>query len=545
MKTFPKLAAGLLAALTLASASTGRAQVTNFIVDTFDPAGQGTNVYSAGMITNVWANWFGDAFVSLEWDPTMDASNNASSGSMKINLNFGQQFLVFNGFNAWGVPFLGLQWTNLQCDVRFAPGSATNSTGFGHLEFGTASSNDGGATIGGQQEYGGVEIPATNSNWVHVSLPINYLANSYFTNIWDVLIHIYGPWGTPSLSGTSTLWIDNIKLVGRTNTVITERPVVTRLSPAAHALRFFASDPILSGQPGFAYNREQIATTSDTVAWYNAATYPWTYSFTITNFPDKAAYPGFDFHLFLIASNGLSTFSTPWADYGASNVLEFRVSGNYSNYLGSLTYKVNAPNASPVPGGGSPALTLANMTNATAIGTWILTFNDNLSGTISIGTNSASFTMPAADAALFQNSVVAYFGVMANNTNNLFQAADISQVSAGVGNVFSDNFSAPSYFTLDTGLWDTNASSMPACIWEAIPGSRFWVAWTVPEDVYTPVISTNLGLGSLGFVDPAVYNGNTPVTSALLYNQRWALLLSNNIPTGPKAFFGVRKPFTP
>ena len=244
MKTFPKLAAGLMAALTLASASTGRAQVTNFIVDAFDPGGQGTNVYSAGMITNVWGNWFGNAFVSLEWDTTMDASNNPSSGSMKINLNFGDQFMVFNFYNPWTNPLSGLQFTNLQCDVRFAPGSATNSTGFGHLEFGTASSDDGGVTIGGQQEYGGVEIPATNSNWVHVSLPINFLANSYFTNIWDVLIHIYGPWGTPALSGTSTLWIDNIKLVGRTNSVITERPIVKRLSPAVHALRFFAGDKI-------------------------------------------------------------------------------------------------------------------------------------------------------------------------------------------------------------------------------------------------------------------------------------------------------------
>ena len=35
---------------------------------------------------------------------------------------------------------------------------------------------------------------------------------------------------------------------------------------------------------------------------------------------------------------------------------------------------------------------------------------------------------------------------------------------------------------------------------------------------------------------------NTPVTSVAMGEQRWALLLTNNVPAGPKIFFGVRKP---
>jgi hypothetical protein len=67
----------------------------------------------------------------------------------------------------------------------------------------------------------------------------------------------------------------------------------------------------------------------------------------------------------------------------------------------------------------------------------------------------------------------------------------------------------------------------------------------VPEDVYYPVVSTNLGLAGAGFVDPAVYNGNTPVLSSLINTQKWALLLSNNVPAGRATFFGVRKSATP
>lgn len=57
-------------------------------VDQFDPSGTSGYSYSSGQITSVWGNWFGDAFQSLSWDPSNDASNNPASGALKINLNF-------------------------------------------------------------------------------------------------------------------------------------------------------------------------------------------------------------------------------------------------------------------------------------------------------------------------------------------------------------------------------------------------------------------------------------------------------------------------
>ncbi len=182
---------------------------TIYVVDQFDPTGTGGNSYSSGQITNVWGNWFGSAFQSLDWDSTSDASNNPASGSMKINLNFNgsgsvpNQFEVYDGFNGISSPLNGILYTNFQCDVRFAQGSATTNGTYGYLQFGIA--------VGYNQDYfGGVSVPVGNTNWVHVSINLDANADTNLQNINDVLLHIYGP----SMSGTSTFRVDNIKFVG-------------------------------------------------------------------------------------------------------------------------------------------------------------------------------------------------------------------------------------------------------------------------------------------------------------------------------------------
>jgi glucuronoarabinoxylan endo-1,4-beta-xylanase len=187
-----------------------RAQ-TIYVVDQFNPSGTGGNSYAGGQIGNVWGNWFGGAFQSLAWDSANDGSNNASSGSMKITANFGDQFEVYNGLNGINPPLNGLLYTNFQCDVRFDPNSAKVISGgisiFGHLEFGTRKGSD-------QDYFGSVDIRASNTNWVHVSIALNAKTDMNLMNIYNVLIHIYGPYYNPGLSGTSTLWVDNIKFTG-------------------------------------------------------------------------------------------------------------------------------------------------------------------------------------------------------------------------------------------------------------------------------------------------------------------------------------------
>src|SRR5579883_1448612 len=193
----------------------GEAQPTVYVVDQFNPSGTGGYAYTNGGITNVWGNWFGGAFQSLAWDPTSDAGSNSNSGSLKIIANFtpsANQFEVFDGYSGIRPPLNGLLYTNFQCDVRFAPGSATTTNGgmisFGYLEFGVISSGY------GQDYFGGVDVPAGNTNWVHVSIPLDATADTNLAQINDVLIHIYGPYYSPGLSGTSTLWVDNIQFLG-------------------------------------------------------------------------------------------------------------------------------------------------------------------------------------------------------------------------------------------------------------------------------------------------------------------------------------------
>jgi hypothetical protein len=77
-----------------------RAQQAVYLVDGFDPTGVGGNSYIGGHIGSVWMNWFGSGFQSLVWDSASDASNNPSSGSMKITANFNStnnQFEVYDG----------------------------------------------------------------------------------------------------------------------------------------------------------------------------------------------------------------------------------------------------------------------------------------------------------------------------------------------------------------------------------------------------------------------------------------------------------------
>ena len=191
----------------------GRSQTVTNVIDSFD-----TNAYPNGTITNRWSNWFGAAFQSLALDAGSDAQGNPASGSLKIAANFPayNQFTVWDGLNSISPGLNGVQFTNFQCDVRFAAGSATQVVGgtntFGQLQFGMGTPTYG-------QDYfinGTVTVAATNTNWVHVSIPLNVNTDTNLNNINNIFIHI---WSGSSLLGASTLWVDNIQFVGMaTNT---------------------------------------------------------------------------------------------------------------------------------------------------------------------------------------------------------------------------------------------------------------------------------------------------------------------------------------
>jgi glucuronoarabinoxylan endo-1,4-beta-xylanase len=197
--------------------SIGESQITN-LIDQFNPSGANGFSYSGGQINKVWTNWFGSAFQSLVWDSSMDANGNANSGSMKITAVFNNpnsnQFEVYDGFSGIHPPVNGTIYTNFQCDVRFDPNSATGlnngQQSFGNLQFGVATASFG-------QDYfpTSTNIPVSSGgNWVHVNIPISAASDLNLYQISDILVHIYGPSYTPPLSGTTTLWVDNIAFTG-------------------------------------------------------------------------------------------------------------------------------------------------------------------------------------------------------------------------------------------------------------------------------------------------------------------------------------------
>ena len=181
-----------------------RAQMVTNVLETFD-----TNAYPNGTITTKWSNWFGGAFQSLSLDATSDANGNPNSGSLKIVANFPtntDQYEVWNGVNGFKPTINGFQFTNFQCDVRFAAGSATNSSGnFSSLQFGVPT-----PTYGQDYFSTSVNIPASNTNWVHVSINLNPNTDTNLQNMIGLLIHIWGA----GIKGPSTLWVDNIAFIG-------------------------------------------------------------------------------------------------------------------------------------------------------------------------------------------------------------------------------------------------------------------------------------------------------------------------------------------
>jgi O-glycosyl hydrolase len=178
------------------------------------------------------------------------------SGSLLITNNFtsvNNQFVVYNGSNGFNPALNGALYTNFQCDVQFAPGSATQTNGsgvlvFGHLQFGTITASSGQDYFGGSTY--GIDVPATNTGWVHVSIPVNATNDTNLASINNLLIQIYGPTYATTLIGPSTLWVDNIAFFGPNNYYI-----VDQFNP--------------SGTGGYSYANGQIASVWSN--WFGGA----------------------------------------------------------------------------------------------------------------------------------------------------------------------------------------------------------------------------------------------------------------------------------
>jgi hypothetical protein len=511
-------------------------------------------IYSEGQISNVWWNWFGDAFQSATWDGTTDASNNPASGSLKISLNWNpsdanDQFVIWNqGIvnNFYALNISALTYTNFQCDVKFAPGSASdtgNGTSpggnttpiFGHLRFGDRPSSY------GQDWFGAVDVLATNTGWVHVSIPLNGISDTNLLDIQGLIIGIDPAFYALNLNGASTLWVDNIKFVGP-GTSVAPAPPVLGLQKANPGLRIFAGSTVNI------YDREGLATADNNQSWVSG-TYPIKYSFTLQDYNPTIA----QVHLFVVPVNtsgqaNMGNAGTPneYIEYQASNTLWMVINpytnGTPGNVTASVQWKTGMPNVNPTNN------TALMITNGTAIGTWTLAFSSATAGTLTApGTTAVPFAISDPTVATdFANPAVAYLGIQPNTGAGQGQYIDYASMSiTGVTGVNeSEDYTREPVFNA-SGQWANN-SALATSIVLATTNTPYWINWTLPAIGYglgTAEIVTGSTNTPYPYMLPEYFNqyqdGMNIPGSAIQGTKNWLLIPATCLPTVDGSQLGV------
>lgn len=540
------------------------------VVDDFSPAGvnpsnpinydrySSAEVYSSGLITNVYAKWFGDAFSSVAWNSANDAGGYPGVGSLQINANWagGNQFVVWNqgptnnffSLNSLGIN--GTQYTNFQCDVKFAPGSASAQGSysepiFGHLRFGHRTVSY------GQDWFAAVDVAATNTGWVHVSVPINGITDTTLTNMGGLLIGIDSGWyGLNFSSGTTTLYIDNIKFVGPPTTVSNPPPTIA-IEQAKPGLRVFA------GSTANTYDRAGLATVDNNQSWIGG-TYPVTYSFKLMSYPANINQT----HIFIVPANtsgqaNMGNAGTPnqFIEYQASNTLWMVINPAAGGQVtAAVQWKTNLPNA-------NPNQTALQITNATAVGTWTLRFNSASTGILTApGASPVAFTINDPNVATdFANPAVAYFGIQPNSTAGQGQYVEYESMSitGTAGGSVSENFSSEPSFNQNS-YWAINGANTSSI--QFVPSSvAYWINWTLPDTGFglgtAMSLTGNTNTSGYPWVLPEYYNNyndglNLP-GMAIQGSKAWVQVPTNCLPTidgipggplSPNAYFRMFSP---
>jgi hypothetical protein len=536
--------------------------VPTIIVDQFNPTNNpyaGTNVYAAvDEITNVYnlfTGYGGNTAVdptNIIWDSTQNCTNtpnaDTNSGALKLIANFAgnNQFVIWNrGPNntfALNPPITnGYALLTFEFDVKYDPSSQIVTNGipiFGHLEWGVVPSY----TLA---VLGSVEVPATNTGWMHVTIPLNPLSDSDLLSISGMVFKQYsGYYG--GMNGQSILWLDNLKFT-YTNLPPVIPPPTLAIQKAIPALRIFAGDTASVN------SREELATVNQSQSWIGG-TYPVSYSFKLLSYPSSIGQT----HIFLVPVNstpGASPYGYNGVDYTATNGLWLVIGPGGGGVIASVYWKTNLPNSNPYSTGGNTAL---RITNSTAIGTWTLTFTGPNAGTVTApGASPAPFTITNGTVATdFANPLVAYFGLQPNQGSGIGQYEDWASIS--ITNVAGGNINEN--FTTETSLsaaWN-NMAAVNTCVQLVTTNTPYWVNWTLP--------AVNYGLGtamsilgntntSAPWMLPEYYNGyadgNTIPGQANQGSKTWVLIPSTCLPTvdgsqggvpAPNAFFRLFNP---
>lgn len=463
---------------------------------------------------STFRSWWGSAVQTYEHDASVDVGNDAASGSQKIAVGF--DLAAYGGDNQFAAQFDfssaidARAYTNLSFDVRFDPASPSRPTGdYGYFEFGLGPSDF--SQIG----LGGVGVPVSGGDWYHISVPLDPTTPKmdsiarFWVKIWSG--------GGDGMTGTSTLWIDNLTLNANQDVAPPPPPTVA-IEKAAPGLRLVAS------APGQQYARQNIYTVNNSgYSWVGAGA-PVSYSLTLANYPGGAN-AGFQTHLFLVPGTGLPTWENS-PDWNEPNVifLDIGVDGDGAGFA-SFRYKTNLPNGNSMIYAEG---TLGTVGSPTPNGTWTVTFHNDTDVTLTApGGATSSFSLPADAATLFADPLYVYVGCQPNQIANIGQSVTVKQFQiSGVPSPIDDLFAGP----LNSGVWQISAGDAAGIV--TVPeGYSYWLNWTLPDDGY----SFEYAPGNLTDDIWLPVTGMTPPVQ--IGTKRWALLPSDLEPFSGEGFF--------
>lgn len=511
------------------------------------PQSDYTNSFDDATSTASWIYWYGLGFnnTAMTWDGTMDAQGNPNSGSLEVSLPFGpkgDQGVWFGTFHNGGgydgsTIYDGTKFTNITFDVHVDPSSPLSPAGdFGVLQVGLVRQ---GWANGGTFDPNSPTIPASATNgWVHLNQTIDQTGAGL-----DAVAGVDFKYTSYSGYPTNpiTFWIDNLDVHLATSKAAPPQfsPLLTK--PTA-GLNLFSS-----GSNGDQYQRTNLKLQNSSGLGWVGATNPVTYSLTITNFPNGAAYPGYQAHLFITTGTPAATETDP--DYAETNLifLDIHENADGSAYA-AFRYKTNEPaantmvyNSNPTNG---PAGTLGTVGSSTVLGTWKLTFDHDTNITVTAPdlTNVAHFSFTEDAAALFADPLNVYFGAQPNSPANFGQSVVLSAVSiSGNAQPVSDNFFADNW-QLDTNLTWTIVANDPTTVQLLAPDPRaFFIKWSLPDSGFGLQTSTNLTdpKAWVSLTGPEVTN--SPLLSFASAGARMVYLPSTVLGNGQLGFFRLNQ----
>jgi hypothetical protein len=355
-------------------------------------------------------------------------------------------------------------------------------------------------------------IRLTNTDWNHLSFKVPNTASAVHRLTFKT--------GDNALLGPVTLNIDNISWTRNTAPPL---PPSLTLARAHGGLTIVTT----SADP---YGRHNIYTTDPAAYSFFGATAPVSYSFTIDSFPDAAAYPGFQAHIFLVPGAPGTETSPDWNE-PTMMFMDIKAGANNS---GNATFRPKLDEAN-----GNNQLYAAGLTtvnSATVTGTWTLTIDPNANtatmtapdGTVSDPIDISGLTPEFADGNLR-----VYFGDQPNADGNKGQSIHVAkiEIKSGTNTLLSDDFSGD---TLNTDLWTVNASAGAV---QFVPSSEAnWIVnWTLPDTNYKLQVATTLTNPDWTDVD---VSASTTTIGAI----KQAVVANSALPTSGNIFFRLIQP---